>query len=45
VFQAEPLVARCESPVKVYGSLYGQFNDLMRFFSKFKGPNLHSLDN
>ena len=35
----EPSLIRIKSPAKVFGSLFGQYNDLMRFFESFGHPS------
>ena len=39
ILRQEPIVACIRPPVKVYGGLYGQYIDLMRFFDTFGEPS------
>ena len=39
LFENHPVLARVEAPVKIFGSIHGQYYDLMRFFQKFSGPD------
>ena len=38
VFEREAMVLRIRAPIKIFGSLNGQYDDLMRFFSHFGAP-------
>lgn len=40
---AQPTVVRLRSPLKVFGSLHGNFQDLMRIFDLWKAPAENSL--
>ena len=39
ILSKEPTLVRIKSPAKVYGSLFGQYNDLMRFFESYGHPS------
>lgn len=39
VLSKEPTLVRIKAPAKVYGSLFGQYNDLMRFFESYGHPS------
>jgi len=38
IVQEQPMVLRVEAPVKVFGDIHGQYQDLMRFFDLFSSP-------
>ncbi len=38
VLETQPIVLRLRSPVKIFGDIHGQFQDLMRFFDLWRGP-------
>lgn len=38
VISKEPSLVRIKSPSKVFGNIFGQYNDLMRFFESFGHP-------
>ncbi len=38
VISKEPSLVRVKSPAKVFGNIFGQYNDLMRFFESFGHP-------
>jgi protein phosphatase len=38
ILQTEPTVLSVRTPAKVFGDLYGQYHDLLRYFSIYKGP-------
>lgn len=38
IVQEQPMVLRVEAPVKVFGDIHGQYQDLMRFFDLFSAP-------
>ena len=39
IMQKEPVLMQLRAPVKVYGSLHGQFLDLLRLFEMWGAPN------
>jgi len=39
VIETQPMVLRVESPVKVFGDIHGQYQDLMRFFDLWGEPS------
>lgn len=39
VIEEQPMVLKVESPVKVFGDIHGQFQDLMRFFDLWGEPS------
>ena len=39
ILSKEPSLMKVKSPVKIFGSLYGQYNDLMRYFESFGNPS------
>ena len=39
VFSREPTVVNLKSPVKIFGNLNGQYNDLMRSFESYNHPS------
>ncbi|EGR27027.1 ser thr protein phosphatase family protein, putative [Ichthyophthirius multifiliis] len=38
IFEKEPMVLRLRCPIKIFGNLNGQYEDLMRFFNHFGSP-------
>ena len=38
IVQDQPMVLKVEAPVKVFGDIHGQYQDLMRFFDLFSAP-------
>jgi protein phosphatase len=38
VVEEQPMVLRVEAPVKVFGDIHGQYQDLMRFFDLYSAP-------
>lgn len=38
IVEEQPMVLRIEAPVKIFGDIHGQYQDLMRFFDLFKAP-------
>lgn len=38
LFLHQPLIAKVRTPVKIFGNLHGNFQDLMRFFDCWKAP-------
>ncbi len=38
VLQSQPMVIRLRAPLKIFGDIHGQFQDLMRFFDLWRGP-------
>jgi protein phosphatase len=38
ILQDQPTVLRCKPPIKVFGDIHGQFQDLMRFFDLWRAP-------
>ncbi len=38
VLEEQPMVLRVEAPVKVFGDIHGQYQDLMRFFDLYSAP-------
>jgi len=41
--EAQPVIIRLRTPLKVFGSLHGNFQDLMRMFDLWKAPVENSL--
>ena len=39
ILSKEPTLVKIKSPAKVFGNLFGQYNDLMRFFESFGHPS------
>lgn len=39
VIEGQPMVLRVDSPVKVFGDIHGQYQDLMRFFDLWGEPS------
>eukprot|EP00357_Protocruzia_adherens_P016602 CAMPEP_0114986488 /NCGR_PEP_ID=MMETSP0216-20121206/8454_1 /TAXON_ID=223996 /ORGANISM="Protocruzia adherens, Strain Boccale" /LENGTH=703 /DNA_ID=CAMNT_0002348929 /DNA_START=121 /DNA_END=2232 /DNA_ORIENTATION=- len=39
LFRKEPTLLRLGSPAKIFGSIHGQYNDLMTFFKKHGAPS------
>ena len=39
IFQEERSLIKIRAPVKVFGDLHGQINDLNRFFEEFGSPD------
>jgi diadenosine tetraphosphatase ApaH/serine/threonine PP2A family protein phosphatase len=38
VIKSQSIVCRVKVPVKIFGDIHGQYNDLMRFFEVWRGP-------
>lgn len=38
IVEDQPMVLRVEAPVKVFGDIHGQYQDLMRFFDLYSAP-------
>lgn len=38
ILQGQPTLARLRVPIKLFGSIYGRFNELLRFFDNFGMP-------
>lgn len=38
LMKTQPSLMRLRAPIKVYGDIHGQYGDLMRMFSEYKGP-------
>ena len=38
IVQSMPIVSKIRPPVKVFGSLHGNYLDLLRFFDQWKSP-------
>ena len=38
IVQEQPMVLKVEAPVKVFGDIHGQYQDLMRFFDLYSAP-------
>ena len=38
LIENEPIVVRIEAPVKIFGDIHGQYQDLMRFFDLYSAP-------
>jgi protein phosphatase len=38
IVEEQPMVLRVEAPVKVFGDIHGQYQDLMRFFDLYSAP-------
>lgn len=39
LLKEQPTVIELRSPVKIFGSIHGQYGDLMRLFKQYKAPN------
>lgn len=39
IIESQPMVLKVESPVKVFGDIHGQYQDLMRFFDLWGEPS------
>ena len=39
LLKEQPSVIELRSPVKIFGSIHGQYGDLMRLFKQHKAPN------
>jgi protein phosphatase len=39
VLESQPMVLRVDAPVKVFGDIHGQYQDLMRFFDLWGTPD------
>lgn len=39
IISKEPTLVKIKSPVKIFGNLFGQYNDLMRFFESYGHPS------
>jgi protein phosphatase len=42
VLKKKPVVVNMKPPVKIFGSIHGQPNDLLRFFEKYGVPDKHA---
>jgi len=38
IVEEQPMVVRVEAPVKIFGDIHGQYQDLMRFFDLYSAP-------
>lgn len=38
VIQCQPMVLKLRAPIKIFGDIHGQYNDLMRFFDLYGSP-------
>lgn len=38
IVEDQPMVLKVEAPVKIFGDIHGQYNDLMRFFDLYSAP-------
>jgi len=38
VVENQPMVLRLEAPIKIFGDIHGQYQDLMRFFDLYNAP-------
>jgi protein phosphatase len=39
IFKSEDMCLRLRAPIKVYGDIHGQYQDLMRLFARYKAPS------
>lgn len=44
IFEKEPIVLKFKSPIKIYGSIHGQYNELLRYFYFFGKPSEYKGD-
>jgi protein phosphatase len=42
VLQTQPILAHVRAPVKIFGDIHGDYQDLMRFFAQWRGPTSNS---
>lgn len=38
IVEEQPIVIRLEAPIKIFGDIHGQYQDLMRFFDLYNSP-------
>jgi diadenosine tetraphosphatase ApaH/serine/threonine PP2A family protein phosphatase len=38
IVKEQPIVCKAKVPVKIFGDIHGQYNDLMKFFDLWRGP-------
>ena len=38
IVQEQPMLLKVEAPIKVFGDIHGQYQDLMRFFDLYSAP-------
>lgn len=38
IVEEQPIVLRLEAPIKIFGDIHGQYQDLMRFFDLYNSP-------
>jgi protein phosphatase len=38
IVEEQPIVLRLEAPIKIFGDIHGQYQDLMRFFDLYNAP-------
>jgi len=43
IVESQPIICKVNTPVKIFGDIHGQYNDLMRFFDLWRGPVDSSL--
>jgi diadenosine tetraphosphatase ApaH/serine/threonine PP2A family protein phosphatase len=43
ILESQPIISKVRTPVKIYGNLHGNFQDLMRFFDLWKSPTENAL--
>jgi len=43
IVKEQPIICKIKAPVKIFGDIHGQYNDLMRFFDLWRGPTDASL--
>lgn len=43
IIESQPNLLKLRTPVKIFGNLHGNFQDLMRFFDVWKAPNENPL--
>ena len=44
VLSSQPMVVRLKAPVKIFGDIHGQYQDLMRFFDIWGSPSIQEGD-
>ncbi|CAD8147747.1 unnamed protein product [Paramecium octaurelia] len=44
IIKEQPILLKCNAPIKIFGDIYGQYSDLMKFFDLWGSPFLDGKD-